>query len=542
MERDGSRRSRRNGGQVDRDLAVAALRAREPWDLLVIGGGATGLGVALDARTRGLHTLLVDQGDFASATSSKSTKLIHGGVRYLPQGRFGLVRQSLRERAILLRNAPDLVRPQSFLVPAAGALEGHALRTGLWIYELLERLAGDADRSAAGVRGRSAAADRGRSGDRAVAVLPHPSRVSAEDLERSLPNLVRGRFSSAFRYFDAQFDDAGLALRLAQVFVAHGGIALNYARVERLIPRSGQIRGAVIRDLETDQETEVGARCVVNAAGIFVDSIRRMDDPALPPLLAHSRGSHLVLDLDFLTAPAGAECHDRAQDALVIPRTTDGRVLFAVPWSRHLLVGTTDIPVGDADPDPRATEPEIEFLLQELGRYLRRAPGLGDVRSTFAGIRPLLQGATNDTPTKRIAREHRLELSARGLLTIAGGKWTTYRLMAAHTVDRVLEIGGIEARPCVTATLPLRVEDQVCDTDRVDRTMVQFAVRQQMARTVEDVLARRSRCLLLDVRQALGLAEPVARWMAEELDRDDSWIDAQVATFDRAAARYLPPR
>lgn len=532
--------SMRDGGQVDRDLAVAAMRAREPWDLVVIGGGATGLGVALDARTRGLRTLLVDQGDFASATSSKSTKLIHGGVRYLPQGRFGLIRQSLRERAILLRNAPDLVRPQSFVVPASGSLEGHALRTGLWIYDLLERLARDRDRPLPPV-------------DRTLLALPRPERMSAEELERSIPNLVRGRFSGAFRYFDAQFDDAGLALRLAQVFVAHGGVALNYARVERLNPRSGQIRGAVIRDLETDQETEVSARCVVNAAGIFVDAIRRMDDPSSPPLLAHSRGSHLVLDVDSLSSSPGERGRDHALDALVIPRTTDGRVLFAVPWLGRLLVGTTDVPVDEVELDPRATKPEIEFLLQELGSYLRRAPSIEDVRSAFAGLRPLLRDGTNQVATKRIAREHRLELSARGLLTIAGGKWTTYRLMAAHTVDRVLEIGGFEARPCLTATLPLRAalpsvelgggENQASmPQDRVDRSTVRHAVRHQMARTVEDVLARRSRCLLLDARQALGLAGPVARWMAEDLGRDDAWIDAQVESFTRAAERYLPPR
>src|SRR5690606_19865586 len=242
--------------------------------------------------------------------------------------------------------------------------------------------------------------------------LPRPVRVSSAELERSLPNLVHGRFSRAFRYFDAQFDDAGLALRLAEVFVAHGGVALNYARVERLIPQSGRIGGAVIRDLEMDQEVEVSARGVVNAAGIFVDAVRRMDDPDSPPLLAHSRGSHLVLDLDFLTSSGGG-VRDDALDALVIPRTKDGRVLFAVPWEGRLLVGTTDVPVEEIEADPRATQPEIEFLLEELGGYLRRAPRVEDVRSTFAGLRPLLRGGTAQVATKRIAREHRLELSAR---------------------------------------------------------------------------------------------------------------------------------
>lgn len=542
---------------MNRDLACAALAEGDEWDLLVIGGGATGLGVALDAQTRGLRTLLVEQGDFASATSSRSTKLIHGGVRYLPQGHFGLVRQALRERALLVRNAPDLVRPQSFLVPATSRWESYVHRAGLLLYDLLEGSALRDTEALDSPHGASKAPDSRRHLDRA---FPRARRISGSELKQKVPNIAADLFAGAVRYFDAQFDDAGLAIRLAQVFTVHGGTAINYARVERLIRSSSLITGAVVRDLETDRELEVRARCVVNASGVFADLIRRMDEPTSEPLLTMSRGSHVVVDIGFLTGdrsasppPSGPDATQHKfgsisipgadlQDALLVPRTTDGRVLFAIPWMSRLVVGTTDVPVDDIEHDPHPTGEEVDFLLRQLGAYLRHAPEVSDIRSMFAGLRPLLRGPRRRTATKQIPREHLIEVSSHGLVTIAGGKWTTYRLMAAQTVDKAIEVANLGSRRCVTETLPLRVEPDSPGAGRVDETMVRWAVRHQMARTVEDVLARRSRRLFLDVHEALQLAEPVASWMALELGRDREWIDAQVESFRHTAASYLPSR
>ncbi|MCA9729575.1 MAG: glycerol-3-phosphate dehydrogenase/oxidase [Candidatus Eisenbacteria bacterium] len=522
---------------MNRDLARTALFDRSrPWDVVVIGGGATGLGVALDAQTRGYRTLLLEQTDFAAATSSRSTKLIHGGVRYLPQGHLALVRQALAERALLLRNAPDLVRPQRFVIPVGSRWRGWYYRSGLAIYDALARLP--------------------RRSTGAGEALPHSRRMSVAELSRALPDLaVEGR-SGAVAFFDARFDDAALALRLADRFVAAGGTALNYARVARLLHAQGQVTGVLVRDLEVGDETEATARAVVNATGVFSDQLRRLDDPGAHPRLVSSRGSHLVI----------ASVFSGSEDALLLPETPDGRVLFAIPWMGRTLVGTTEIAVETVDADPHPTSEEIEFLLAQISAVARRNITRADITSVFSGLRPLLRdtgrGAGGDAAapdrmgggaaarsTRALSREHAIEVSATGLVTIAGGKWTTYRLMAEQTVDRAATVGGLPSRPCRTAHLrldpiftPVVAIPEIStgwDPSTIEAS-VRHAVRHQMARTVEDVLARRIRLLFVDAGAARIAAEPVARWMAEELGRDRAWVQMQLASFSKLCDRYLP--
>ncbi len=507
------------------------------FDLIVIGGGASGLGVAVDAQTRGYRTLLVEQDDFAKGTSSRSTKLVHGGVRYLQQGNVGLVLEALRERGLLCRNAPHLVHPLGFIVPRYRWWEGPFYGVGLKVYDVLAQ---------------------------SLNLSPSHLLDYTETIQR-IPNVEKEGLLGGVLYHDAQFDDARLAICLAQTAADHGATVLNYVRVTGLVKEHGLVRGVRVRDLETGADAEVRAAVVVNATGIFTDALRRMDDDTVEPVVAPSQGVHIVLDRSFLARDV----------AIMVPRTDDGRVLFVIPWHDRALVGTTDIEVKAPELEPLPRRDEIEFVLRNAARYMEHDPRPSDILSVFAGQRPLVRmGGAQET--KKISREHVVEISRTGLVSLMGGKWTTYRQMAEDAVDDAAQVGGLPLRPCATRELHLRgwlaADDPAlpapgpmrmygADAPRVQAFLdadpggavplhprlpyvcgqLRWAVHHEQARTVEDLLSRRTRSLVLDARAAMEAAPLAARILAEELGRDARFAEAQVADFLELAAGYLPP-
>ncbi|MFN3716205.1 MAG: glycerol-3-phosphate dehydrogenase/oxidase [Thiobacillus sp.] len=520
---------------MNRTAALDRLRTRSaPWDLLVVGGGATGLGIALDAATRGYAVALVERDDFAAATSSRSTKLLHGGVRYLRQGNIRLVREALVERGRVLANAPHLAAPLPFVIPAYRWGERLMLGAGLAVYE---RLAGRAS------LGRSRILD-------------------AAATQAALPGL-RGRgLRGGVRYHDGQFDDARLALCLAHSAWDQGATLLNHTELVTLRQRHGLVCGASVRDRETDESFELAARVVVNATGVFSDGVRRLACPDAAPTVAPSQGTHLVLPRRFLPGEA----------ALMIPATDDGRVLFAIPWQGRMLLGTTDLAVPDACAEPVAQAAEIAYLLHHIARYLDPAPTASDILAVFSGLRPLVRrpGAQG---TSVLARDHLLHHEA-GLVSITGGKWTTYREMAEQTVDLAAQLAGLPARACVTARLrlhgaparPAPANDPLAcygsdapalralaDANPdlaaplhpalpLTGAEVVWAARHEMARTALDVLARRTRATLLDARASLDIAPAVARMLARELGHDEAWAVRQTrACQQHIHSCCLPP-
>ncbi|MDB5350373.1 MAG: glpD [Planctomycetota bacterium] len=510
---------------------LARIRESRVWDVVVIGGGATGLGTALDAASRGYQTLLLEAEDFAKGTSSRSTKLIHGGVRYLARGEIGLVREALRERSLLLQNAPHLVHDRAFLVPAYSYWDLAKYGAGLKAYDLL-------------------GAGHGFG----------PSRwLSRTDAMATVSTLKSAGLRGGILYHDGQFDDSRLAVSLMLTLLDQGGTALNYAPVVDLIKSGGRVTGVTARDSETGEALSITARSVVNACGVYVDALRRIDDARAPQLLRPSRGVHIVLDRAFLPNDA----------ALMVPRTDDGRVLFLIPWHDRVLVGTTDVAVNEATIEPHASKEEVTSLLEDSARYLTRAPRAEDIRSVFSGLRPLLEQKARGS-TARLSREHAVLVSPSGLVTVTGGKWTTYRRMAADTVDRAVEVGGLTRAPCITETLRLHgaipsdptsplawygseathVQELIASkpewAEPVHPSLstrcgeVVWAVRHEMARHVEDVLARRSRALFLDARASIDAAPRVADLMAEELGFDQTWRQSEVDQFRELARHYLP--
>ncbi len=502
------------------------------WDMIVVGGGATGLGVAVDAASRGFKVLLLEQSDFAKGTSSRSTKLVHGGVRYLAQGNIGLVREALRERGILLHNAPHLVRNESFIIPNYSWGSGIFYSIGLSVYDLL-----------AGKR------SFGRS-----------RLISKNEVLRRIPNVNTKGLKSGVLYHDGQFDDARLAVSLAITAIEQGAVLLNYFKVTGLIKKENKLSGVRATDAETGRSYALQAKTVINATGVFVDELMIMDQPEDHPMVQPSQGVHLVFDKSFLGP----------HDALMIPKTKDGRVLFAIPWHDRTLVGTTDTPLIAYQLEPKALEEEIAFILDTAAEYLTRIPTRKDVLSVFAGLRPLAAPQGEDQKTKEISRSHKLMVSASGLITITGGKWTTYRKMAEDTVDRAIVIGGFPNRLSVTETLSLHGYKDSMDwsdpffvygsdaiavktlakenflwKEALDPRLpyigaeVIWALRFEMARTVEDVLARRTRALFLDARAAMAMAPAVAQLMAKELNKNAVWEKEQILSFLEIAKHYL---
>lgn len=503
----------------------------EKWDLVIIGGGATGLGIAVDAASRGFKTLLVEQADFSSGTSSKSTKLVHGGVRYLGQGNIGLVKEALYERGLMLKNAPHLVKMRGFVIPAFRWWEKYFYGIGLKIYDWMAR----------GLR------------------LDKTVLLSAKQVRGLLPNLRKKKVGGGVLYFDGQFDDARLAINIAQTAAENGAVLLNYMKVRGLSKDfNGKINGVQIEDKLSGDVLDITAKTVINATGVFVDDILGMNEKSTPAMVKASQGIHLVLDKSFMP---GAH-------ALMIPATSDGRVLFAVPWHNHLLVGTTDTPVDTHNLEPVALEQEITFILETLKDYLDKKPQRKDVLSVFAGLRPLVQ-PSEEKGTKDISRDHKLQTAESGLITITGGKWTTYRRMAEHVVNEAINVGGLEKVACFTENLKIHgyMQDSNVgglgvygsDAEKIRNLVAEipilgaqihpdypylqaqivWAVKNEMAQTLEDVLARRLGVLFVDARGALLMAEKVAELMADLMDKDQHWQDKQLAAFRELSKNYI---
>jgi glycerol-3-phosphate dehydrogenase len=522
---------------VNRDEQLARLRDPAPFDVAVIGGGATGLGVALDAAARGFRVALLEAIDFAKGTSSRATKLVHGGVRYLAQGNVALVREALHERGLLLANAPHLAQPIAFVMPSYRWWERGFYGAGLKVYDAL-----------AGRRG-----------------LGDTQFLSPSQALALLPTLRREGLAGGVKYWDGQFDDARLAVALARTAQSQGACVVNHCAVTALLRDGGRVRGVQAADAESGETFDVRAGCVINAAGVWVDGIRAMDaEPgAAPrePMVAPSQGVHLVVDREFL----------QSDHALLVPRTQDGRVLFAVPWMGKTVLGTTDTPSDALALEPAAYASEIEFILDEAGRYLTRSPTRADVRSVWVGLRPLVR-PSDDEDTKSISREHTVRVARSGLVTVTGGKWTTYRAMAEDVLERCFAAQLLAARPgSATAYLPLvgapkhwaeslaqPPGEHLYGTEAerlralpgarrwlwreggggLSEAMVRFAVRFEMARTVEDVLARRSRLLFLDAAKAAAVADDVGALLRDELGTGFD-AAASSAAFKTLAAHYL---
>lgn len=480
---------------MTRSETLSTAAAHPQYDLIVIGGGSSGVGTALDATLRGYSVLLLEAKDFGSGTSSRSTKLIHGGVRYLEQGDVGLVRHALHERQWLLTNASEMVKPLSFVLPLYGMLGRFYYGAGLMLYD---RLAG---REARGLASKY---------------------LSRQESLRRLPNLKGHGLRGGWLYHDAQFDDARLLIELAKAAVQAGGHLLNYVRVERLLTdQSGKVHGAAWCDTETGNTYESQATTVINAAGPQADRIRAMAGSDESIAIAPSQGAHIVVDRSFLTS----------RNALLVPKTPDGRVLFVIPWHGSTLIGTTDTALSGAPDEPVPLSQEIDFILETAASYLQQPPTRKDIRSTWAGIRPLVRESGKSTAAT--SRDHTILADPSGLLTLTGGKWTTFRLMAEDCVNRIEDVNGWRRRPCLTREL--RFTGSVPESPDVA-----FHVREEMARTVEDVLARRTRVLFLDAQSAIDQAPHVARQLAAELHRDEAWIARQTADFRQLAVKYLP--
>ena len=501
---------------------------KKPWDVLIIGGGASGLGAAVDAASRGYRTLLLEKNDFAKGTSSRSTKLVHGGVRYLQNGDISLVIEALKERGIMRKNAPHLVQDLSFVIPSYDWWNSPFYGIGLKIYDMMAGNLG---------LGPSTLLDR-------------------EETIELIPNVKKKGLRGGVIYHDGQFDDARMAVSLAQTSENHGASLLNYFGVKGLLKEGDMVTGVRAQDELSGEEFEISAKVVINATGVFSDEILQMDQPGSKKLIVPSQGVHIVLDQSFLNGP----------HAIMVPHTTDGRVLFAVPWNDYVVVGTTDTLIEAPNEEPTALEEEIEFILENAGAYMTKQPTRADVKSVFSGLRPLAAPEDNGSATKEISRHHKVTVSTSGLVSILGGKWTTYRKMSEDLINTAQSVGGLPERACITHSLPIHGYDYNSDwsnpmhvygTDidkisaldeegntslseavHLSKNQIIWAVREEMAMTVEDVLARRTRTLFLNAAEAKNLAVQVAQIMAEEMGEDQNWIESQIENFTTLTHNY----
>jgi len=517
----------------NREDAIDRLKKEESWDVLIAGGGATGLGAAVDAASRGYRTLLVERSDFAKGTSSRSTKLVHGGVRYLAQGDISLVLDALEERGLLMKNAAHLVKNQVFVIPNYEWWGGPFYTIGLKVYDMMA----------------------GRLG------MGPSEHISKEELMELIPNLIETDLKGGVIYHDGQFDDSRLAINLAQTAAEHNACLINYCELISFIKNEeDMIVAAIVKDKETGDEYEVSSKTFINACGVFVDHLVKLDDKESPQKVVASQGIHLVLDQSFL----------QGRHAIMIPKTSDGRVLFAVPWHDKVIVGTTDTMVQVIEEDPKALDEEIDFILSTAKLYLTKAPRREDILSVFAGLRPLAAPEVEGRPTKEISRNHKITISLSGLITIIGGKWTTYRQMGEDLIDKAKLLGGLPESECKTKELKIHgylaepdFEDPfyVYGSDKealiklIDKNpdyavkldpelhyvagQVIWGVRNEMARTIEDVLARRLRALFLNAKASVRMAPKVAQMMAIELNRDAKWVDQEIKNFNKVADTYM---
>lgn len=517
---------------LNRDkIKQTVISKSDYYDVVIVGGGASGLGAAVDAASRGYSTLLLEQHDFSKGTSSRSTKLVHGGVRYLQQGNVSLVLEALRERGLMIQNAPHLVRNQSFIVPNYDWWEGPFYGVGMKVYDML-----------AGKLG-----------------LGPSKNLSLEKTIERLPTLETEGLRGGVIYYDGQFDDSRFAINLVQTAAEQGAHLLNYSKVTGLIKTNGMVDGVNVKDMITGDEQKISSRVVINATGAFTDQVLKMDNPDAKSIISPSQGVHLVIDKKFLPGDS----------AIMVPHTDDGRVLFAVPWNGKIVLGTTDTPVETTTLEPVAMEEEIEFILKHATQYLTGNPTRKDVRSVFAGLRPLVK-AGDGKDTASLSRDHTLMVSDSGLVTITGGKWTTYRKMAQDTIDQAAMIAGLKVNECVTENL--RIHGWLKNVDLTDplhhygsdrvgleklikedpklgeklhqrlpylKAEVLWSVREEMAMTVEDILARRTRALLLDAKASVEMAPTVAKMMAKEMGQNKNWVNEQIDQYNNVAKSYI---
>jgi glycerol-3-phosphate dehydrogenase len=511
------------------------LKQTTEWDVIVIGGGANGLGTALDAASRGYKTVLVEAIDFAKGTSSRSTKLVHGGVRYLEQGDIHMVREALKERGLMAQNAAHLVKNQSFVIPNYNWWGGYFYTIGLTIYDLL-------------------------AGKLSLGSSKYISKKKTLEL---LPTIKQKGLVNGVTYHDGQFDDSRLAINIAQTAVENGACVLNYTKVVNLLKDDeNQVTGVQVEDQESGEKHEIKGKAIINATGVFTNAIMKLNDTVYKKYIVPSQGIHLVFDKSFLPSDY----------ALMIPKTSDGRVLFAVPWHNKIVVGTTDTLMKKHSVEPIALETEIDFVLETAQRYLAKKPTRADVLSVFAGLRPLAAPDEPGKSTKEVSRSHKIIVSETGLITITGGKWTTYRKIAEDLVNKAIRVRHLSKNKCKTehisihgnkitnaidrenhlyiygTDIPKIVELQKKEPELkeklhpdYDYTMaeVAWAIRYEMARTIDDVLARRVRLLFLDARAAIASCEKVAKLLAKELGHDETWTQNQIAEFKTLANGFL---
>lgn len=519
---------------MQREKLLSNLTTTQLWDIVIIGGGATGLGIAVDAASRGHKTLLLEAYDFAKGTSSRATKLVHGGVRYLAQGNISLVYEALHERGRLRNNAPHLVRVMPHVVPAYNLFDLPFYGTGLLLYSVMA----------------------GRLG------FGFSRLISRTEALALAPTLTAKGLKGGIVYYDGQFDDSRLAITLMRTAHNHGATLLNHIPVDGLLhDRNGKICGVTAHDSESGTTFQINSKAVINATGIFVDQIRRLDNATAKPILAPSQGIHIVVDRSFLPG----------DHAVMIPKTADGRVLFALPWHDCVVIGTTDTAMPESQIEPRPLAAEIEFVLSHTAKYLSRRPTAADVLSVFAGQRPLVKASGSDGKTKSLSRDHTIVFAESGMMTITGGKWTTYRHMGEDAVNKIEHSANLAVNPSVTKTLHLHGYSTLRDSDDMQvygsdaaaiRSIalenqawatpihpdlpytgaeVVWAVRMEQARTVEDVLARRTRALLLNAKASITMAPAVAQLIASELDRGEDWIADQISAYTALATGYILP-
>jgi glycerol-3-phosphate dehydrogenase len=513
------------------DLLSKKIHSQTVYDIAVIGGGATGLGVALKAAASGFSVVVLESHDFASGTSSRSTKLLHGGVRYLAQGNIHLVKEALQERSAIMHQAPHLAQALQFVVPAYRWWQWAFYGIGLKIYDKL-------------------AASHG---------LGRTCFLNRQQTLDALPGLQANHLQGGIQYWDGQFDDARLALALVKTIERCGGTALNYLTVQQIQPldpvhHQGARFKLTAQDVRQQQMLELRCKTVINATGVWVDQIRQQaSHRKQQPLVSASQGVHLVVSRDFMPG----------QQALLIPKTSDGRVLFAVPWLGSLILGTTDTPTRELPREPQPLQQEIDFILTEASRVLSKKLQRSDIQSIWVGLRPLVAQAAERADTKQLSREHTILVEPNGMVTVTGGKWTTYRVMATDALKACMDAGLLP--PCELKDVESLVGTETTGqqaipitrppglhlygseapqvmalpgadhwlTNGLNEAMVRFAARHEMALTVEDMLARRSRLLFLNARQALNIAEQVAAILQEE-----TGFDPALAEFRQLAHKY----
>jgi len=516
---------------MNRDVSLKNLSKVDQWDIIIIGGGASGLGSAVDSAKRGYKTLLLEKNDFAKGTSSRSTKLVHGGVRYLQNGDISLVIEALKERGTMKKNAPHLVKDMSFVIPFYDWWNSPFYGLGLKIYDMM-----------AGNMG-----------------LGPSTILDQKETVELINNVQQEGLRGGVIYHDGQFDDSRMAVTLALTASNLGATLINYAEVKGLIKENDFITGLEVLDCESGEKYLLKTKVVINATGVFSDQIVKMDQPEASPMIRPSQGVHLVLENEFLDGP----------HAIMIPHTSDGRVLFAVPWHNYVVVGTTDTPIDQSDEEPKALEEEVEFILNNASRYMTKKPKREDVKSVFAGLRPLAaQQGGDPSQTKEVSRHHKVNVSTSGLVSVLGGKWTTYRKMGEDTINTAAVVGGLNEQKCKTKKLMLHGYDENTDindplhvygSDRqriismgkpedndslsnkfyISKNLILWAVDHEMAIHIEDVLARRVRCLFLDAKETQRIAPKVANIMAIALQKDDEWIADELKKFNILSQNYI---